>query len=66
MIPAFEAITAIERLRADSIVVSTMTPKYITDTRSAVLATTPMLCVINRTDMPNRSRKCLISSRICA
>lgn len=26
MIPAFEAITAIERLRADSIVVSTMTP----------------------------------------
>ena len=45
---------------------STMRPAYITSTRSAVSATTPMLWVMMMIAMPNSSRRSIIRSRICA
>ena len=38
----------------------------MTTVRSAISATTPMSCVMKRTDMPSSSCSVLISSRICA
>ena len=45
---------------------STIRPAYITSTRSAVSATTPMLWVMIMIAMPNSSRRSISRSRICA
>ena len=45
---------------------STISPAYMTATRSAISATTPRSCVINRIDMPFACCKCFIRPRIWA
>ena len=45
---------------------STIMPRYITTTRSAMSATTPMLWVIRMIAVPSRSRSSSSSSRIAA
>ena len=45
---------------------SALRPAYMTSTRSAMSATTPRLCVINRIAVPSRSRISRIRSRIPA
>ena len=45
---------------------STISPPYITATRSAISFTIPRLCVIRITLIPSSSRSEAISSRICA
>ena len=46
--------------------VSTTRPAYITLTRSACPAITPMSCVISSMAMPSRSFRSLSRARICA
>ncbi len=45
---------------------STTLPAYITTTRCAVSATTPISCVISITAIPIRSFSSVMRSRICA